>query len=147
MVRSFLKLNAAISDNNIGGLRSMLAEDRKWGGPRSIIAGMPFLAINLLSTSCRGEIPLGIDTSKDVDSTGINCLAVRLQKLHFMKPLFSQNSKVSKSKIQILIGISVFVEDSKSLLPTLGRSANLSEPWAPRKDTSLSFVHLLTEIL
>ena len=35
------------------------------------------------------------------------------------------------------------MEDSKSLLPTLGRSANLSERWAPRKDTSRSFVHIL----
>ena len=54
---------------------------------------------------------------------------------------FSQNVKVQKSKIEILVGISFFVEDSKSLLPTLGRSANLSEPWAPRKDTCRSFVH------
>ena len=38
--------------------------------------------------------------------------------------------QVSTCKIQILVGISVLVEDSKSLLPTLGRSANLSEPWA-----------------
>ena len=44
-----------------------------------------------------------------------------------------QNSKVEQSKIEILVGISVFVEDSKSSLPTLGRSANLSEPWAPGK--------------
>ena len=33
MVRSTLKLNAAISDLKIGGLRSMLAEDQKWGVP------------------------------------------------------------------------------------------------------------------
>ena len=42
----------------------------------------------------------------------------------------------SKSKIEIPVGISVFVVDSKLLLPTLGRSANLSEPWAPRKELS-----------
>ena len=35
--------------------------------------------------------------------------------------------------MEILVGIRVFVEDSQSLLPTLGRSANLSEPWAPGK--------------
>ena len=81
--------------------------------------------------------------SKRVDSTGLNRLVVRLQKLYFMKSLFSQNSKVEKGKIKILVGVSVFVEDSKSLLPTLGRSANLSEPWAPRKDTSRSFAHCL----
>ena len=45
------------------------------------------------------------------------------------------------TKIKILVGISIFVEASKLLLPTLGRSANLSEPWAPRKDTSRSFAH------
>ena len=28
-------------------------------------------------------------------------------------------------------------------MPTLGHSANLSEPWAPRKDTSRSFVYFL----
>ena len=44
---------------------------------------------------------------------------------------FSQNSKVEQSQIEILVGMSVFVEDSKSLLPTLGRSTNLNEPWAP----------------
>ena len=60
-----------------------------------------------------------------------------------MKSFFVQIQKLKKSKIQILVGISVFVEDSKSLLPTLGRSANLSEPWAPRKDTSRSFAHFL----
>ena len=46
----------------------------------------------------------------------------------------------------MLVGISVFVEDSNSLLPMLGRSANLSEPWAPRKDTSRRFV-FFTEML
>ena len=54
---------------------------------------------------------------------------------------FCQNSQVEQRKIEILVGISFFVEDSKSLLPTLGRSANLSEPWARRKDTSGSFAH------
>ena len=61
-------------------------------------------------------------------------------KASFYEANFSQNSRVLKSKIHILVSISVFGEDSKSLLPTLGRSANLSEPWAPRKDTSRSFV-------
>ena len=37
MVRSTLKLNAAISHSKIGGLRSMLAEDPKWGGPGSMV--------------------------------------------------------------------------------------------------------------
>ena len=54
---------------------------------------------------------------------------------------FSQNSKVEKGKIEILVGIRIFVERFKSLLPMLGRSANLSEPWAPRKGTSRSLVH------
>ena len=140
-MRSTLKLNAAISDEQIGGLRSMLAEDQKWGGPGSIIPNMLFLAINLWFRSRRAALLDGKATVKRVDFTGINRLAVRLQKLHFMKSLFSQNSKVEKLKIQILVGISIFVEDSKSLLPTLGRSANLSKPWAPRKDTIRSFVH------
>ena len=60
---------------------------------------------------------------------------------------FCQNSKVQKSKIQILLGISIFVAVCKSLLPTLGRSANLSEPWAPRKDTSRSFAHCYRNIV
>ena len=34
MVRSTLKLNASILDSKIGGLRSLLAEDQKWGGAR-----------------------------------------------------------------------------------------------------------------
>ena len=34
--------------------------------------------------------------SKRVDSTGINRLALRLQKLHFMKPLFPKNQKLKK---------------------------------------------------
>ena len=34
MVRSNLKLNAAISDSKIGGLRIMLAEDQTWGGSK-----------------------------------------------------------------------------------------------------------------
>ena len=31
VVRSTLKLNASISDSKIGGLRTVLAEDQKWG--------------------------------------------------------------------------------------------------------------------
>ena len=46
-------------------------------------------------------------------------------------------------KIQILVSISIFAAPCKSLLPTLGRSVNLSEPWAPRKDTSQSLLHFL----
>ena len=70
--------------------------------------------------------------SKHVDSTGLNRLAVRLQKLHFMKPLFLKIQKLKKVKS---VGISICVAAFKSLLPTLGRSANLSEPWAPRKES------------
>ena len=47
------------------------------------------------------------------------------------------------SKIQILVGMSIFAAPYKSLLPMLGCSVNLSEPWAPRKDTSRGLVHLL----
>ena len=75
-----------------------------------------------------------MDTSKRVDFTGINRLAVRSPKFFFYEVTFvSFCFEVQTSKIEILVGISVFVEDSKSLLPTLGRSANLSEPWAPGK--------------
>ena len=84
-----------------------------------------------------------MDSSERVDSIGINRLAVRLQTLHFMKSLFVNIQSFLKSKMEILVGISVFVEASNSLLPTLGRSANLSEPWAPRKDISRSFAHFL----
>ena len=45
----------------------------------------------------------------------------------------------------MLVGIRIFVGFLKSLLPTLGRSANLNEPWAPRKDTSRSLVHFLNK--
>ena len=45
---------------------------------------------------------------------------------------FSQNSKVEQSQIEIVVGISIFVEHVLSLLPTLGGSANLNEPQAPR---------------
>ena len=41
MVRSILKLNAAISDPKIGGLRTMLAEDKTWG-PGSMGNNMHF---------------------------------------------------------------------------------------------------------
>ena len=61
---------------------------------------------------------------------------MRLQKLFYEVTFVSQILTVDKGKIEILVSISVFVEDSKSLLPTLGRSANLSEPWAPRKELS-----------
>ena len=71
--------------------------------------------------------------AEQVDNIGINRLAVRLQKLHFMNLLFSQNSKVEQSKIEILDGMSIFAEHVLSLLPTLGRSAILNEPWAPGK--------------
>ena len=37
------------------------------------------------------------------------------------------------TKIQILVGISTIALPCKSLLPTLGRSVTLSEPWAPRQ--------------
>ena len=72
---------------------------------------------------------MGILTVKHVDSTGINRLAVRLQKL-FYEVTFSQNSKVDKSKIEILVGISIFVEASKSLrrLGAQRISANLGPP-------------------
>ena len=55
---------------------------------------------------------------------------------------FSQNSKVEQRQIEILVNISICVEHVQALLPTLGRSANLNEPRAPRKDTSRSFVFL-----
>ena len=87
-VRSTLKLNAAISDSKIGGLRTMLAEDQQWGGPGSMGTNMPVLAINLLFRSRRAYLPKANETVRYVDSTGINRLAVRLQKLHFMKSLF-----------------------------------------------------------
>ena len=60
-----------------------------------------------------------------------------------MKPFF-QNSKVNQSTIEILVGIR---EGAQSLLPTLGRSANLNEPWAPRSDTSRSLVLVFTAIV
>ena len=46
VVRSTLKLNASISDSKIGGLRTMLAEDQKWGAG-SIMNKMQFLVTNL----------------------------------------------------------------------------------------------------
>ena len=82
-----------------------------------------------------------------MNSSGENRLAVRLQKLFFMKLLSVKIQKLKKTQIEIIVGISVFVEDSKSLLPSLGRSANLSEPWAPRNDTGRSFVFVFTDIL
>ena len=79
-----------------------------------------------------------MDTTERVDSTGVNGLAVRLQQLFFMKPIvfFSQNFKLATGTIEILVGMSMIVGLLKSLLPTFGRSANLSEPWAPRKEVS-----------
>ena len=85
MVRSILKLNASISDSKIGGLRTMLAEDQKWGGPGSMVKIMQFLAMNLWFTSRRACIPGGNKTVRYVDSIGINRLAVRLQKLCSIK--------------------------------------------------------------
>ena len=57
----------------------------------------------------KAEQVKGMGTTKRVDSTGVNGLAVRLQKLHFMKSLWS-NSKVQQSKIQKLVGIRILVE-------------------------------------
>ena len=75
-------------------------------------------------------------TSKRVEVTGINRWAVRLQKLFYEVTFFFSKFQSSTSNIEILVGVNVFVEHSKSLLPTLGRSANLNEPWAPRKELS-----------
>ena len=87
----------------------MLAEVYKWRGPRSIITNMQFLAINPQFRIRRDEPVQGMYTVKHVDFTCVNGLAVRLQTLHFMKPLFSK-FKSSKSKIEIQVGISIFVE-------------------------------------
>ena len=65
----------------------------KMGGPRSIMAEMQFLAIDLLFRSRRAKLPYGIGTSNHVDFIGVNGLAVRLQQLHFMKPLFVKVQK------------------------------------------------------
>ena len=51
-----------------------------------------------------------IETVTHVDFTGVNGLAVRLQKLRFMKPLFLSKFKVSKSNIQLLVEVCIFVE-------------------------------------
>ena len=118
MVRSTLKLNAAISAAPGPASELCWPKTKNGGGPGSIMNNMHFLAINRLFRSRRALLPQGNETVRHVDSSGINRLAVRLQKLHFMKSLFSQNSKVQKRKIEILVGIRVFVEDSKSLLPT-----------------------------
>ena len=88
LVRSSLKLNAAISDSQIGGLRTTLAEDQKWGGPRMMVAKTQYLAMHLWFRSRTAWHSEGLDTSKRVEFTGVNGLAVRLQKLHFMTPLF-----------------------------------------------------------
>ena len=98
MVRSILKLNAAISDSKIGGLGTILAEDQKSGGAGSMGAEIQFLAMNLLFRSRRDVQTGAMDAVKHVDSTGINRLAVRLQKLHFMKSLFVKIHKFKKVK-------------------------------------------------
>ena len=64
-------------------------------------------------------------------------------KAPFYEATFSHNPKVDKSQIEIVFGINIFAEHFLSLLPTLGRSANLNEPWAPRKDASRSLGHFL----
>ena len=51
--------------------------------------------------------------------------------------------RVFASKIEILVGIIMFAEPVLSLLLTLGRSANLSEPWAPRKELSRRYATLI----
>ena len=76
----------------------MLAKVQKWEGPRAILPNIPFLAINLLFRArSRGPVK-EIGTSKRVDFTGINRLAVRLQKVYFMRPHFCQHFKVQKVK-------------------------------------------------
>ena len=56
------------------------------------------LAMNLLFTSRRDLQTMGIETVKHVDSTGINRLAVRFQKLHFMKSVFVKIQKLKNVK-------------------------------------------------
>ena len=97
-----------------------------------MVPKMQFSAVSQLFRSRREELSGTLQTVRHVDSTGINRLAVRRQHVHFMKSLFLKIQKLQKRKIEIIVGISVFVEGSKSLLPTLGRSANLNEPRVPR---------------
>ena len=68
------------------------------GGPGAIITNTCFLDIKVSFWS-RWVYLLGeIETVKHVDSSGINRLAVRLQKLYFMKPLFHKIQKVKQVK-------------------------------------------------
>ena len=55
-----------------------------------------FLSINLSFRSRRGVTVEGMGTSKRVDSTGVNGLAVRFQKLHFMKLLLVKIKRFKK---------------------------------------------------
>ena len=65
-----------------------------------------------------------MDSSKRVDSTGINRLAVRFQKL-FYEVTFSHHFKVQQSKIEIPVGISIFVGRYCQRLGAQRISANL----------------------
>ena len=83
-----LKLNAIISDSKNRRPQNYVGRRPKMGGPGSMESKMQLLAMNLLFRA-RRDVPMcGIETVRHVDSTGINRLAVRLQKLYFMKPLF-----------------------------------------------------------
>ena len=87
-------------------------------------AGMQFWAMSRLFRSRTVPKVQGIETLKCVEFIGINGLAVRLQK-PFYEATF-------KKQIKRLQKINIFVEPAYKLLPTLGRSANLNEPGAPR---------------
>ena len=80
---------------------AMLAKIQTWGGPRSIIAQMHVWAINLLFRSRRAVLIKGNEAVSHVDSIGKNRLAVRLQKLYFMKPLFLKIQKLNKVKSRL----------------------------------------------
>ena len=68
----------------------MLAKVQKWGGPGSIMT-KTFLGDITVSFWSRTAWTRGaMGTTKRVDVTGINRLAVRLQKLHFTKSLLSK---------------------------------------------------------
>ena len=66
------------------------------GGPGSMVTKTCFSDITVRFWSRRWEIVGAIEPVTYVDSTGINRLAVRLQKLHFMKSLFVKIFKVEK---------------------------------------------------
>ena len=110
----------------------MLAEDPKWGVPDDNETNMRFghnselLKPHSLAKGSYGHFK----ASRFHWYKPFGCAP---PKALFYEATFSQNLKVEKSKIKILVGTSIFVVLCKSLLPTLGRSANLSEPWAPRK--------------